>query len=160
MPKKYWLFKSEPSSFSIDDLQKMPQQTEHWDGVRNYQARNLLRDEIKNGDELFFHHSSAKPTGIVGICEIVKSGYPDFTAMDPNSDHPDPKMSEDNPIWFMVDVRLKHKFSDTISLQTLKVTPGLEDMMVNRRGARLSIQPVKPEEWNIVMKLARSLILK
>ncbi len=157
MAKKYWLFKSEPSCFSIDDLQKMPKQTEHWDGVRNYQARNLLRDEIKTGDQLFFHHSSAKPTGIVGICEIVKSGYPDFTAMDPNSDHFDPKMSDDNLIWYMVDVKLKKKFNETLPLKTIKKTPGLEEMMLCQRGARLSVQPVKPAEWRIIMKMAQSL---
>ncbi|MFH1686634.1 MAG: EVE domain-containing protein [bacterium] len=157
MPKRYWLFKTEESCYPIDALANEPGQTAAWDGVRNYQARNMLRDEIKKGDEAFFHHSSGKPTGIAGVVKIVKSGYPDHTAEDPNSQHPDPKHIKDNPIWYMVDVKLTRKFSEVIPLTTLKQTPGLENMMLCRRGSRLSVQPVRPEEWAIIMRLARDL---
>ncbi len=155
MAKRYWLFKSEPNCFSIEDLQNEPHQTACWDGVRNYQARNLLRDEIKKGDRVFFYHSNAKPPGIVGICEVVRSGYPDYTAQDPTSDHPDPTATPQNPIWYMVDVKLKEILPEMIPLNTLKETPGLEEMMVCQRGARLSVQPVTPEQWAIVMNLIK-----
>lgn len=155
MAKKYWLFKSEPDCFSIDDLADRPNQTEPWDGVRNYQARNMLRDDIKKGDEVFFYNSSVKPPGIIGICTVVKSGYPDYTALDPNEQHFDPKSSKDNPIWYMVDVKFKEKFKRLISISELKQTPGLEAMMVNQKGSRLSIQPVRTEEWKIINELAK-----
>ncbi len=154
MPKRYWLFKSEPGCFSIDDLAAEQDRTAHWDGVRNYQARNMLRDEIKKGDELLFHHSGASPAGIIGTCTVVKAGYPDHTALDPQEQHFDPKASEANPIWYMVKVRLKRRFSELIPLSRLKATAGLENMMVCQRGSRLSIQPVTPAEWKIVLKLA------
>ena len=157
MPRRYWLLKSEPSCFSIDDLAGEPNQTTHWDGVRNYQARNMLRDDIKKGDEAFFHYSGANPPGIAGVVKVVKSGYPDHTAEDPNSQHPDPKHNKENPIWYMVDVQLVRKFSEIIPLAMLKQTIGLEAMEVCRRGSRLSIQPVRPEEWKIVLKLAKGL---
>jgi len=155
MAKQYWLFKSEPESFSIDDLEQCKNQTTHWDGIRNYQARNLLRDVVKKGDEVLFYHSNAKPTGIVGTAEVVKAGYPDHTARDPESTYYDPKATEDNPIWFMVDIKLKSKLKEILPLARLKETAGLEEMMVTQRGARLSIQPVKPEEWKIVRKLMK-----
>lgn len=157
MPKKYWLFKSEPESFSIDDLAKAPKQTASWDGVRNYRARNILRDEVQNGDELFFHHSSTNPPGIVGVCSVVKAGYPDFSALDPQSEYFDPKHSKDNPKWYTVDVMFIRKFANMISLTKLKETNGLERMMVCQRGARLSIQPVTFAEWSIVNQLAERL---
>ncbi len=157
MPKRYWLLKSEPSCFSIDHLADEPNQTITWDGVRNYQARNMLRDEIKQGDEAFFHYSGSNPPGIAGVVKVVKSGYPDHTAEDPSSQHPDPKHTKDNPIWYMVDVQLVRKFSEVIPLAALKQTPGLEQMEVCRRGSRLSIQPVRSEEWKIVLKLAKGL---
>ena len=153
MPKNYWLFKSEPSSFSIDDLAKSENKTAHWDGVRNYQSRNLLRDEVKKGDGVLFYHSSADPTGIAGVAEVVREGYPDHTARDPKSKYFDPKATEDNPIWFMVDVRFVEKLTSTLPLAELKQTPGLEEMMVTKRGARLSIQPVTKDEWDIVQML-------
>lgn len=155
MPKKYWLFKSEAGCFSIDDLAACPDQTEHWDGVRNYQARNMLRDDIKKGDEVFFYHSSSKPTGIAGICTVVKSGYPDHTALNPKEQHYDPKATKDNPIWYMVDVKFKKKFKELITIQELKQMPGLEEMVVNQRGSRLSIQPVTKGEWQIITKRAK-----
>ena len=151
MAKKYWLFKSEPSCYSMDDLQAFPKKTDHWDGVRNYQARNMLRDEIKKGDEVFFYHSNAKPMGIAGICTVVKSGYPDFTAQDPNSEHPDPKHTDIKPIWYMVDVKFKKKFKEVLTLKELKETIGLESMVLTQRGSRLSIQPVTEKEWQIIL---------
>ncbi len=153
----YWLFKSEPESYSIDDLANEKKQTACWDGIRNYQARNMLRDDIKVADKLFFYHSNAKPTGIVGVCKVVKNAYPDHTAFDPNSKYFDPKSSKENIRWVMVDVQLVEKFNGIISLQQLKVTIGLEDMMVCRRGARLSIQPVTAEQWKIVMNISKKL---
>ncbi|MBD3404224.1 EVE domain-containing protein [candidate division GN15 bacterium] len=155
MAKRYWLFKSEPDCFSIEDLAASPDQTAHWDGVRNYQARNLLRDDVKKGDEVLFYHSSAKPTGIAGLCVVSRAGYPDHTAWDPDSEHFDPKARPDNPIWYMVDVTLKKKLPETLPLKVLKETAGLEEMMVTQRGARLSVQPVRPNEWKIIRKLLR-----
>lgn len=155
MAKKYWLFKSEPDCYSIDDLAKLPDKTDHWDGVRNYQARNMLRDEIKKGDEVFFYYSKTKPMGIAGVCTIVKGGYPDHTALDPNEQHFDPKASKDNPIWYMVDVKLKKKFKELVTLQEIKSTDGLDKMMLTQRGSRLSIQPVTEQEWKIIMKMAK-----
>ena len=153
MAKRYWLFKSEPESFSIDDLAASQNQTASWDGVRNYQARNLLRDDIKAGDQVLFYHSSANPTGIAGTAEVVREGYPDPSAQDPNSKYYDPKATADNPIWYMVDIKLTGKLNTTLPLAELKQTPGLEEMMVTQRGARLSIQPVKKEEWEIIGEL-------
>lgn len=153
MAKRYWLLKSEPDDFSIDDLQGSPDQTAHWDGVRNYQARNLLRDDIKKGDGVLFYHSRVKPMGVVGVCEVVRSGYPDHTALDKSDSHFDPKASEDNPIWYMVDVKLVRRLPEVITLQDLKATEGLEKMMVTQRGARLSVQPVTAAEWKVIQKL-------
>ncbi len=154
MARNHWLFKTEPDCFSIDHLAKEENQTAAWDGVRNYQVRNMLRDDIKKGDLVLFYHSSQAPIGVAGICEVVKSGYPDHTAWDPDSDHYDPKASPDNPRWFMVDVQLKTKFHEVLRLKTLKETPGLEDMVVTRQGNRLSITPVTADEFKIVKRLA------
>jgi predicted RNA-binding protein with PUA-like domain len=150
----YWLFKSEPETFNIDDLAKKPNKTEHWDGVRNYQARNFIRDDIKKGDQGFFYHSSCKVPGIAGIFEVVKSGYPDYTAWDPASDHYDPTCSSDDPRWFMVDVRFVKKFDRIFTLDEIKNNPVLEKMAVARRGNRLSITPVTQNEWKTILKLA------
>lgn len=158
MPINYWLFKSEPSCFSIDDLAKKSKSTEGWDGVRNYQARNLLRDDIKVGDGVLFYHSSVVPPGIAGICEVISEPYPDRTALDPTNDHFDPKSSEDDIRWYMLDIQLKEKFPRLISLTELKQTAGLEDIMVCRRGMRLSIQPVTPKEWQVIQRLADSAV--
>ncbi len=154
MAKKYWLFKSEPESFSIDDLMNSPNQTTSWEGVRNYRARNILRDEVKLGDEVFFHHSSTDPVGIVGKCIVVRDGYPDTSASNLQSEYFDSKHSHENPRWFTVDVKLVKKFEKIIPLAVLKETPRLEKMMVTQRGARLSIQPVSLSEWKIVNMLA------
>lgn len=148
----YWLMKSEPSTFSIYHLQNKPNQTEHWDGVRNYQARNMMRDQMKQGDLAFFYHSNCTPPGIVGVVEIVKEGYPDFTAFDPQSDYYDPKSQSDNPRWFMVDVKLKEIFPEIITLEKLKSYPHLEEMVVLRKGNRLSITPVSKQEWDFITR--------
>lgn len=154
MSKQYWLFKSEPSCFSIDHLADRPNKTEPWDGVRNYQARNMLRDDIKKGDEVFFYNSNSKPTGIVGTCTVTKGGYGDHTATDPNGQHFDPKSTKDNPIWFMVDVKLKKKFKEIVTLSELREIRGLEAMVLLQKGSRLSIQPVRKAEWDIILKIA------
>ncbi len=149
----YWLMKSEPTEFSIDDLCAKPGQTEHWDGVRNYQARNMMRDAMKVGDQVFFYHSNCNVPGIVGIMEVVWEGYPDFLAFDPDDKHFDPKSDPDNPRWFMVDVRFVKKLSRTISLQELKTQPELQDLALVRRGNRLSIMPLTRQQWDFILAM-------
>lgn len=144
--------KSEPDVFGIDDLIKMPKQTEHWDGVRNYQARNMMRDEMKVGDQVFFYHSNCKEPGIVGIAEVVQEGYPDFTAFDPNGKYYDPKSDPDNPRWFMVDIRYVRKFKRTITLTELKEKKTLQNMRLLARGNRLSVMPVEKKHWDFILK--------
>ena len=152
MATNYWLMKSEPNEFSITDLKNSPKQTAYWDGVRNYQARNFMRDKMRTGDRVLFYHSVVKPS-VVGTARIVKAGYPDFTAWDPKSKYFDPKSTPDNPIWYMVDIRLDMEFSEPIPLAELRKVPGLENMMLLKRGMRLSIQPVTPEEFKIILAL-------
>ncbi len=149
-----WLFKSEPSSYSYDDLESEDDQTAEWDGVRNYQARNFIRDDMAVGDQVLFYHSNAKPPGVVGIACIVREGYPDTTAWDPNSRYYDPKSDPANPTWMMVDIKADRRLPRFISLNELKANPSLVDMMVTKRGQRLSVQPVKPEEWAEVITMA------
>ena len=151
---RYWLFKSEPSSYSYDDLESEDDQTAEWDGVRNYQARNFMRDDMAVGDQVLFYHSNAKPPGIVGIARIVREGYPDTTAWDSNSRYYDPKSNPANPTWMMVDIKVDRRLPRFISLNELKANPALVDMMVTKRGQRLSVQPVKPEEWAEVLAMA------
>lgn len=146
----YWLMKSEPDVFGIDDLKTMPKKTEHWDGVRNYQARNFMKS-MKKGDLVFFYHSNCTPPGIVGIAEVVKEAYPDFTAWNPESKYYDPKSPEDKPRWFMVDVKFKEKFKTIISLDELKQSPALSNMRLVQKGNRLSVMPVEPDEWDVIM---------
>jgi len=150
----YWLFKSEPDAFSIDDLKAMKGKKDHWDGIRNYQARNLMRDEMKKGDLGFFYHSSCKVPGIVGIVEIVGEAYPDYTAQDPESKYYDPKSSAEDPRWVMVDVKFKQKFDDVLSLSALREVQALSDMVLLRKGSRLSIQPVTAAQWQTIIDLA------
>lgn len=145
--------KSEPDVFGIDHLAKMPKKTEHWDGIRNYQVRNMMRDEMKKGDLAFFYHSNCKEPGIVGIIRIVKEAYPDFTAFDPREKYYDPKSNPENPRWFMIDVKLERKFKRTISLQELKTYKSLAEMLILRRGNRLSITPVSKKQWDFILKL-------
>ncbi len=149
-PRRYWLLKSEPTEFSIDDLRMRPDQTEPWDGVRNYQARNFLRDSFQVGDEAFFYHSGKDPA-IVGVVTVVRCGYPDHTAWDPRSKHFDPRSTPEAPVWFMVDVRLKEVFETPLPLAELRKMPELRNMMLLRKGVRLSVQPVSPEEFQAVL---------
>jgi len=150
---KYWLMKSEPDVFGINHLAKMPKKMEHWDGIRNYQVRNMMRDEMKKGDLAFFYHSNCKEPGIVGVVRIVKEAYPDFTAFDQSSKYYDPKSKPENPRWLMVDVKFERKFKRTISLQELKTYKSLADMLILRRGNRLSITPVTKKQWDFILKL-------
>lgn len=149
----YWLMKSEPNAFSIDDLKNMPDQTEHWDGVRNYQARNMMRDDMKIGDQVFFYHSNCDVPGIVGMMEVVREGYPDHTAFDPQSKYFDPKSDPQNPRWIMVDIKYIRHTNRVISLAELKECEMLENMQLVRKGNRLSIMPISTDEWNYILTL-------
>lgn len=144
--------KSEPEAFSIDDLMQSPYQITHWDGVRNYQARNFMK-QMKMADLVFFYHSNCKVPGIVGIAEVCKEAYPDFTAQDPNDVHFDPKSTPEKPIWEMVDIRFIKKFNHTIALRHLQTIPSLQDMPLVRKGNRLSVMPVTSEQWHCICEL-------
>jgi predicted RNA-binding protein with PUA-like domain len=152
MAKQYWLLKSEPSSYSIDDL-KRDGKTD-WTGVRNYQARNTMRDSMSKGDLAFYYHSSTEGTGIAGVCEIASDAIPDITAWDAKSDYYDAKSSPANPIWFCREVKFKQKFKEVILLADLRNMKGLEKMVLLQKGSRLSVQPVSEKEWEIIMKKA------
>jgi len=145
--------KSEPGEFGIDDLESRPGQIEAWDGVRNYQARNMMRDDMKTGDLVFFYHSNCETPGIVGIARIVREAYPDPTALDPNNKHFDPSSKPDDPRWFMVDVQFVRKLKRTIALSELKNKPELEGLALIRRGNRLSVMPVEEKIWNFILTL-------
>ncbi len=149
----YWLLKSEPDAFSIDDLRSMPGKKDHWDGIRNYQARNMMRDDMRKGDMAFFYHSSCAVPGIVGTVEIVKEAYDDFTALDRKSKYFDAKASRDNPRWCMVDVKFKKKFKEIVSLAELKENNKLADMTLLKKGNRLSIMPVSAKHWKIIQSM-------
>lgn len=150
----YWLMKSEPDVFGIEHLQKMPGQTEHWDGVRNYQARNFMRDQMKKGDQIFFYHSNTTEPGIVGIAKVVREGYPDHTALDPKSNYYDPTSTSDNPRWYMVDVKFVRRLKRNISLQELKQhAEALPDFPLLMRGNRLSVMPVSAAAWDYILEL-------
>src|SRR5690242_20664684 len=140
--RRYWLMKSEPSCFSFDDLKARPDSTEHWDGVRNFQARGYLKDEMRSGDRAFFYHSNIADPAIVGIVEIVKAGYPDWTAFDPQGEHFDPRGTREKPLWYMVDVRYIAPLPRPVTLRELKGVPELSEMVLLKRG-RLSVQPVR-----------------
>jgi predicted RNA-binding protein with PUA-like domain len=150
----YWLMKSEPEVFGIGDL--AGREAEPWDGVRNYQARNMLRDQMQVGDLAFFYHSNCAVPGIVGIMRIVRAGYPDDTAWNPENQYFDPKSSPDNPRWYRVDVAFVEKFPRTVSLAELKSHPELSGLALTRRGNRLSVMPVSAAEWAFILKLAAS----
>jgi predicted RNA-binding protein with PUA-like domain len=151
----YWLMKTEPATFSIDDLAKAPKKTTGWDGVRNFQARNMLRDQMKKGDEVFLYYSSTDVPGIVGVMEITKEGYPDPTAFDRKHDHYDADSDPQNPRWFMVDVKLKERFSRIITLTELRAhaSKELAGMVLLRPGNRLSVTPVEAAHWNFIRSL-------
>lgn len=150
---RYWLMKSEPTAFSIDDLAARPGQTEPWDGVRNYQARNMMRDEMMHGDQVLFYHSNCATPGIVGLAEISREAYPDFTAFDPTHVHYDPRSTPDKPVWLMVNVRFVRKFRRTITLAELRDQPALEGLPLLRRANRLSVMPVTEEQWRFILSL-------
>lgn len=150
---RYWLLKSEPGVFGIDDLAAAPRKTEHWDGVRNYQARNFMRDDMRKGDRAFFYHSNCAQPGIAGIVEIVRESYPDRTAFDPESEHYDPRSAPDTPRWFMVDVKLVRRLKRVIPLAELKAHDALRDMPLVRRGNRLSVMPVTAMQWDTICSM-------
>jgi predicted RNA-binding protein with PUA-like domain len=151
----HWLFKSEPDTFGIDALAKAPKQTSAWDGVRNYQARNMLRDSMKKGDLAFFYHSSCDVPGIAGIVSITRGGYPDITAFDPKHHHYDADSKQDSPRWYVVDVKLVRKLKRLITLDELRVHAGsaLKDFVLLRRGNRLSVMPVSNKDWDFILTL-------
>ena len=148
-----WLMKSEPDVYSIDDLAAESNKTTHWDGVRNYQARNIMRDEMKKGDQVLFYHSNAKPPGVAGIAKIVKESYPDHTAFDPKDKHYDPKSKKDEPRWMMVDVKFVKKFKHFVSLDEIKATKSLSEMVLVN-NSRLSVQPVTKKEFDTIVEMA------
>ena len=152
---QYWLFKTEPDAFSIDDLAARPNQTEHWDGIRNYQARNFLRDQVKQGDKVFIYHSSCKEVGIAGLAEVVKEAYPDHTQFDPESHYYNPKSSPENPRWVMVDVKFIEKFPDVLALKKIKTMPEISEVGLVKKGHRLSIMPVNEQEFSALLAASR-----
>ena len=154
MPRRYWLFKSEPGTFSWDDLEKSEDQTTCWEGVRNYQARNFMRDDVKLGDGVFFYHSRVAPMSIVGKCKVVRESYPDYTQWDESSPYHDPKATKDNPRWMMVDVKADGRFKRPVTLEEMKTVPELADMVLLKKGSRLSIQPVTAEQWKVIVRLS------
>ena len=152
---KYWLLKTEPEDFSIQDLERCPNQTTFWHGVRNYQARNYLRDEMRRRDRVLLYHSNANPPAVVGIAQVVREAYPDPTALDKNSPYFDPQSTADNPRWVMVDIRLQTTFADPLPLAMLHSIKALSKMELLRRGSRLSVQPVAAGEFKVICKLAQ-----
>jgi predicted RNA-binding protein with PUA-like domain len=151
--RRFWLMKSEPHCFSFDDLGRCPEGIDHWDGVRNFQARNLLRDEIRVGDGVLFYHSNIREPAIVGVARVVRQGYPDHTALDPRSDHFDPRASDEHPLWYMVDVQYLLPLRRPLTREDLRAHPVLAGMGVLKKGNRLSVQPVTREEWRAALEL-------
>ena len=149
----YWLLKSEPDAFSLDDLYRCPQRTEPWDGVRNYQARNFMRDGMRKGDEVFFYHSNCAEPGIVGIVQVAREAHPDPTAFDPDAKYFDPKSDPDNPRWLMVSVKYRRKLKRTITLAEMKAAPELEEFALVRKGNRLSVMPVADRFWTAILAM-------
>jgi predicted RNA-binding protein with PUA-like domain len=152
--KRYWLMKCEPEAYTIDELER--DGSTSWEGVRNYQARNFMRDDMKVGDGVLFYASNAEPSGVAGVAEISREGYHDHFALQKGHHYFDPDSDPENPIWYMVDIRFVEKFPGIIPLAALKATPGLEKMVVTQKGSRLSVQPVTPQEFEIVLALGRS----
>ncbi len=146
-----WLMKSEPDAYGIDDLKR--DRREPWDGIRNYQARNMMRDDMRIGDKVFFYHSNCKDVGVVGVMKVASKPYPDPTQFDHESNYYDPKSNPDDPRWCLVDVQFVKKLSRTISLAEIKAHPGLDDMILVRKGNRLSIMPVSEDHWNLILGL-------
>ena len=154
MARRFWLMKCEPAAYTIDDLARDGRTS--WEGVRNYQARNFMRDQMQEGDGVLFYASNAEPSGVTGLASIARAGYPDHFAWKKGHKYFDEAGSAESPAWYMVDVGFVERFADTVPLETLKSTPGLEKMVVTQKGSRLSIQPVTPEEFEIVVRLGRS----
>ena len=152
MARQYWLMKSEPYVYSIDDLER--DGTTHWDGVRNYAARNLMRDRMRIGDRVLYYHSNAKPPGVAGIAEVCRESYPDFTQFDASNKYFDPKATEEVPRWFMVDIRFIEKFAAEVSLPQIRATPELAEMVLVNRS-RLSVQPVTEAEYEHIVAMAK-----
>ena len=150
--RRYWLVKSDPDVFGVDDLLAAPKKTTFWDGIRNFAARNFLRDGMKRGDRVFFYHSMADPQAIVGICEVVREGYPDHTALDPEHPNHDPKSTADDPIWYMVDLRAVERLKRPVTLAEIRARPELASMALVRVG-RLSVSPVTPAEWETIVAM-------
>ncbi len=155
MTKRYWLVKSEPETFSFDDLLSRPKKTTGWDGVRNFQARNLLRDELQPGDPVLFYHSNAEPPGVAGEAVVAKKGHPDPTQFDAKHDHYDPKSKPADPLWYQVELKAVAKFARFVGLPELREVPGLEGMVLLRKGSRLSVQPVTEAEFALIRKLGQ-----
>jgi predicted RNA-binding protein with PUA-like domain len=156
MPRRYWLMKVEPSAYSIDDLAR--DGSTSWEGVRNYQARNFMRDQMQVGDGVLFYASNADPSGVTGLAEIARAAYPDAYAWKKGHTYFDAASTPEKPLWYSVDIRFVERFPRVVSLDTLKSTPGLEDMVVTKKGSRLSIQPVTKREFDMVTKLGRSTV--
>lgn len=150
--KRYWLIKSEPGAYSYADLQQEEDQTAEWDGIRSYTGRNYMRDDMKVGDGVLFYHSNAKPNAIVGTAIVVQEGYPDDTAWDPDSEHPDPKSTPDDPVWYMVDIKAETEFQRQVTLQEIRERKSLGDMVLVN-NSRLSIQSVTGKEWRTILKM-------
>lgn len=148
----YWLMKSEPDVFGVAHLKARPRRTACWDGVRNYQARNFMRD-MQRGDQVLFYHSSCAEPGVAAIAKVVKEAYPDHTSWDPKSDHYDPKSTPQKPLWFMVDVKLERELKHPIPLEAIKAQAALKHMRLVQRGNRLSVMPVTAQEWKVILKL-------
>lgn len=154
MAKRYWLMKCEPAAYTIEDLER--DGTTSWEGVRNYQARNMMRDQMQVGDDVLFYASNADPSGVTGLARIAKAGYPDPTAWKRGHKYYDETSSKETPTWYMVDLAFVERFADVVPLETLKATRGLEKMVVTQKGSRLSVQPVTKSEFEIVTKLGRA----
>lgn len=155
MATKFWLVKSEPSSFSIYDLEKSKNKTTCWDGVRNYQARNFMRDEMKKGDKVLFYHSNTDPNAVVGVCEVVKESYVDHTQFDPDDKHYFPSSNPENPVWFMVDIKLLNIFKKPVTLPDIKNNSRLKNMRLVQKGNRLSVMPVTKEEFDVIVDMGK-----
>lgn len=153
MTTRHWIFKSEPSSYSYQDL--IRDGTSEWDGVRNFQARNFLRDDIQLGDLVLFYHSNTQPPAVIGTASVSRSGYPDHTALDPEARHSDPRSTVEKPIWYMVDIKAKEQFRTPVTLSEMRDNPNLQNMLLLRRGIRLSVQPVTLEEFLTICAMGR-----
>lgn len=155
MTKNYWLLKTEPTSFSIQDLEKAPKKTTFWEGVRNYQARNFLRDSIKNGDEVFIYHSNTDKPGIMGTAKVVKEGYPDDSQFNPKSKYYDSASTLEKPRWYLIDIQHQNTFQNPLFLQTLRNFDELSEMVLLQKGSRLSVQPVTKAQWKTILKMVK-----